>query len=67
MLRDTPDGFRYLKREAGGEKPEAGSGLDGSGQRTRVDRVAAAPIASARLRSASSSIRTSRSRCRLPV
>jgi hypothetical protein len=33
MLRDTPDGFRYLKREAGGgkrdaggEKPEPGSG-----------------------------------------
>ena len=26
MLRDTADGFRYLKREAGSRKPEAGSG-----------------------------------------
>jgi hypothetical protein len=25
ILRDTPDGFRYLKQEAGGRQPEAGS------------------------------------------
>ena len=26
MLRDTPDGYRYLKQETGSGKPEAGSG-----------------------------------------
>ena len=31
MLRDTPDGFRYLKREAAGSQQEAGSGQTAAG------------------------------------
>jgi hypothetical protein len=31
MLRDTPEGFRYLKPEAGSGKPEAGSGKPEAG------------------------------------
>ena len=31
MLRETPDGFRYLKREAGSAKPQAASGNPDAG------------------------------------
>jgi hypothetical protein len=33
MLRETPDGFRYLKREAGSQQPGAGSGSPEAGSR----------------------------------
>jgi hypothetical protein len=40
MLRDTPEGFRYLKREAESGKPEAGSGkLEARVLAGRADRI----------------------------
>ena len=83
MLRDTPDGYRYLakdggrKNEDGGRKKEDGGRKKEDGVRKAEGRKAAprprsvwwpgAPAASGRSRSASLSIRTSHNRCRSQV
>jgi len=44
ILRDTPDGFRYLKREAARRQPDAGSREPEAGSGSDTTRVVAPPV-----------------------